>query len=125
MARVANIELDVYLEKLHSEISQRVFEELVLDINPKRESDFAALVIKVANAEREIKRARQYPIEWSDDQIADDMERFYSNLYELAMYDFNIRGAEGQSQVNENGENRMWVDRRRCLNGVTPIAVIA
>ena len=118
-------DISTYLNKLNSDLAKAVYENIVIDIEPKRESDYAALAIKVSNAEREIKRVRQYPSSWTEDMIAEDMYNFYTNLYDLAMYDFNIRGAEGQIQVNENGESRTWVNRKTLLNGVTPIAVIA
>lgn len=106
-----------------SELAATVYENLVIDIEPKRESDYAALAIKVSNAEKEIRRVRRYPSTYTDDQITEDMWNYYTNLYDLAMYDFNQRGAEGQSTVNENGEYRTWVDRKKLLNGVHSMAV--
>ncbi len=105
-----------------SDLAAAVYENLVIDIDPKRESDYAALAVKVSNAEKEIRRVRRYPSTYTEEMILEDMENYYVNLYDLAMYDFNQRGAEGQSTVNENGEYRSWVDRKKLLNGVHSIA---
>lgn len=104
-----------------SEICATVYENLLIDIEPK-ERDYAALAIKVSNAEREIRRVRRYPSSYTEEDITEDMWNYYTNLYDLAMYDFNMRGAEGQSSINENGEYRIFVDRKKLLNGVHPIA---
>ena len=101
-----------------------VFNNLITDIGVSS-ADQPVLLIKVQNAIREVKRARQYPSDMESADVEDDLWKFYTNVYDLSMYDYNIRGAEGQSTINENGEQRSFVDRRRLLNGVTPIAVIA
>lgn len=101
-----------------------VYNNLITDINVAS-ADQPVLLLKVQNAIREVTRARQYPSDMDSAAVETDLWKFYTNVYDLAMYDFNIRGAEGQSTINENGEYRSFVDRRRLLNGVTPIAVIA
>ena len=101
-----------------------VYNNLITDIGVPS-ADQPVLLIKVQNAIREVTRARQYPSDWESTDIESDLWRFYTNIYDLAMYDYNIRGAEGQSTINENGEYRTFVDRRKLLNGVTPFAVIA
>lgn len=119
---MAEVDISTYTANM-SELAKVVFENLVIDIEPKRGSDYAALAIKVSNAEREIKRVRRYPKTYTDEIIAEDMENYFTNLYDLALYDFNQRGAEGQTTVNENGEYRSWHDRKKLLNGIHPIAL--
>lgn len=94
------------------------------DINPVREGEASVLLVKTKNAYREVKSVRNYPSDADDDYIAEDMANFWTVIYNLAMYDFNIRGAEWQTVINENGEYRSFVDRGKILAEVTPFAYI-
>ena len=107
------------------ELIQEVYEQLMSDINPVREGDASILLIKVKNAVREVKEVRNYPDDATDTFIVSDLNRFWPTIYNLAMYDFNIRGAEWESTINENGEYRSFVDRGKILQEVTPFAHIA
>lgn len=101
-----------------------VYERLLADINPTRDGDSSVLLIKVKNAYREVQQVRNYPEDASSEFIASDMWKFWNVIYNLAMYDFNIRGAEWQSTINENGEYRTFVDRWKVLSDVTPFAEV-
>lgn len=107
------------------ELIQEVYEQLMLDINPTRDGDAAILLVKVKNAYREVKEVRNYPSDATETFINSDMDHFFSTIFNLAMYDFNIRGAEWQTTINENGEYRSFVDRGKLLAEVTPFAEIA
>ena len=52
------------------------------------------------------------------------MERYYSNIKNLALYDYNQIGVEGQSAHGENGTSRTWVDRNKYLEGVVAICTL-
>ena len=106
------------------ELINQIYEQLMLDIAPKREGDSSFLLAKVKNAYREVQMARRYPEAASETYIASDMARFCSAIYNLALYDFNIRGAEFESTINENGEYRIFTDRGKILAEVIPIAQI-
>lgn len=95
-----------------------ILEDLTTELGLTEESDLAVLSSKIRNAYREVKRARNYQSSHTQVFIDRDMENFYSNIRELALYDFNQVGAEGQTSHSENGTNRVWKDRRECLNGV-------
>lgn len=95
-----------------------ILEDLKTELDLKEESDVAVLTSKVKNAVREVRLKRNYPEHFSEDQIANDLEKHYSNIRELALYDFNQYGAEGQTSHNENGTNRTWKSRNDCLIGV-------
>ena len=58
------------------------------------------------------------------DQIEEDIENYYSNIRDIALYDYNIIGAEGESYHYEGGTNRTYIDRRRLYNGIIPLVVI-
>lgn len=95
-----------------------------LEIELKNEVAFNAelLALKVTNAYREVKQARNYPSTYSDEMIAKDMENFYSNIRAIAMYDYNQIGAEGQTQYSADGESIHYIDRNKLFSGVLPIA---
>ncbi len=95
-----------------------ILEDLTTELGLTEESDLAVLTSKIRNAYREVKRTRNYQSGHTQEFIDRDMEGFYSNIRELALYDFNQVGAEGQTSHSENGTIRVWKDRRECLNGV-------
>ena len=107
------------------ELIQAIYEQLMVDINPIREGEAAVLLIKTKNAYREVKEVRNYPADATDAFVNADMAHFYSTIYNVAMYDFNIRGAEWQTTINENGEYRSFVDRSKLFADVTPFCEIA
>ena len=102
-----------------------VYDQLMIDIAPTRDGEADILLIKTNNAYKEIQRSRRYPSDYTDEMISADMERYFTEIYNLAMYDYNMRGAEGQSIINENGEYRSFVKRVELLKGVLPICVMA
>lgn len=96
-----------------------ILEDLKTELGLKKDSDIAVLTSKVKNAYREVKRTRNYQSYHSQEFIDNDMENFYSNIRELALYDFNQVGGEGQTSHSENGTSRVWKDRKECFNGIT------
>ena len=70
------------------------------------------------------KKYQEYPDSYTDEQIAKDMFRYYSNIRRLALYDYNQIGVEGQVSHSETGESRSWADRGDCLKGVYAVATV-
>ena len=101
---------------------EELFNEILADLSnelaPLSEGDTARLSSKIKNAMREIRMKRYYPEHFSEEQILIDLRLHYSNIRDLALYDFNQIGAEGQSSHNENGISRSWKNRNECLIGV-------
>ena len=95
-----------------------VLNDLISELSLEEASDIAILTSKVKNAYREVKRTRNYQPDHTQAFIDRDMENFYSNIRELALYDFNQVGAEGQVSHSENGMNRAWKDRKECFEGI-------
>lgn len=83
-----------------------------------KEQDVACLSSKIKNALREVRNKRNYPEYFTEAQIQKDLEKHYSNIRELALYDYNQFGAEGQVSHGENGVNRTWKSRNDCFAGV-------
>lgn len=82
------------------------------------------LTSKVNNAVIEVKAARKYPKSYTDAMIEDDLVGYYANIRNIALYDYNQSGAEGQSTFSESGINIHYVDREKSFQGVLPIAVV-
>lgn len=80
------------------------------------------LEVKINGAIREVKEARHYPSHYTEEMIASDIESFYGNIRDLALYDYNTVGVEFQKSMNENSVSRTWADRSTMFNGVVPIA---
>lgn len=80
------------------------------------------LLSKVRNALREVKRARKYPESYSDSRIEHDMYDYYSNIRNIALYDYNKIGAEGEQSHSENSTNRSYVDRNSLFVGIIPLS---
>lgn len=103
------------MESLLNEILEDLGNELELS---EGDSKIAALTSKIKNAIREVRLKRNYPEHFTEEQIVKDLQKHYSNIRELALYDFNQVGAEGQTSHHENGTNRTWKSRNDCLIGV-------
>lgn len=101
-------------------------EELIADLKTELEKeptfDLSVLTQKVVNAIREVKRARKYPLYYTNEQIKKDLYEYYSNIRNLALYDYNKIGAEFEESHSENSISRSWSDRNKLFNGVLPLA---
>lgn len=103
-------------------MKESIISELTIEL--RNETDFSAdiLALKVDNAYREVKQARNYPKSYSEEMIAADMENYYTNVKAVALYDYNKIGAEGQTQYSADGESIHYVDRNKLFAGILPIA---
>ena len=82
------------------------------------------LTSKVNNAVKEVMAARKYPKSYSDGRIEDDLVKYYSQIRNLALYDYNQSGAEGQTSYSGDGNNIHYVDRKEMFAQIIPIAVL-
>lgn len=95
-----------------------ILEDLKIELELTEETDVALLAAKIKSAAREVYILRNYPDDFSEEQILKDMKKRYFNIRNLALYDYSQIGAEGQASHSENGTSRTWKDRNECLNGV-------
>lgn len=100
------------------DIQNEVYEDLVVELQLVSEVDKRQLFVKVKNAFREVKNRRSYPSHFSEVDIQKDLEKLYSNIHDLALYDYNQIGVEGQISHSDNTNTRTWKDREECLKGV-------
>ena len=104
-------------------------EEIVADLTTELQGDDdfndSILAVKVKNAIKEIKSARMYPSSYTEEKIIKDLsDNYYSSIINLARYDYNQVGAEGQSAYSEGDTSRTWVDRNSLFNGIAPFVKI-
>ena len=97
--------------------------ELVADLKTELKNDpnfdEDILKVKVKNAIRDVRQRRNYgATAYKEDAITEDLESYYSVIRNVALYDYNQVGAEGQVSHDENSVNRVWVDRNKLFNGV-------
>lgn len=101
---------------------ENIIEELTTELQNEVDFNVDILRLKVNNAYREVKQARNYPSSYTDSMKEADMENFYTNVKALALYDYNKVGAEGQTQYSADGESIHYVDRNKMFVGILPIA---
>lgn len=77
-----------------------------------------SLNIIVKTVVKEIIQKREYPNNWSEEQILGDLENYYSTIIKVAEYDYNMIGAEGETKHTENGIDRTYRDRDKYFNDV-------
>lgn len=102
-------------------IEQEIFADLSAELSISDENFNETLLLsKVRNAMREVKLARNYPKSYTDSQIERDMYDYFSNIRNIALYDYNQIGGEFQSNSSENSTSRSWIDRSELFGGICP-----
>lgn len=77
------------------------------------------LANKVKLAVREVIAKRNYrATSWNEDRILEDLYFYYSVIENVARYDYNQIGIEGEMAHSENGISRTYVDRDTLFKGV-------
>lgn len=77
---------------------------------------------KIKGAIREVKRARNYPKHYTESAIAEDLENYYSNIRNIALFDYNLIGGEFQESYSENGKSGSFVKRNSLFAGIIPLS---
>ena len=106
------------------ELEAEVISELTVELREDDNFSDTILAGKVRQAIREVKRARRYPSYYTDDMISADMEAFESNVYNIALYEYNQVGMDSQKSHSENGVSRTFVDKPELFAGIIPLAVV-
>lgn len=80
------------------------------------------IIPKIKNAIREVKRARNYPKHYTESAIVEDLENYYSNIRNIALFDYNLIGGEFQESYSENGKSGSFVNRNSLFAGIIPLS---
>ena len=105
-------------------LQEELIADLTTELSGEPTFDASILKQKVVNAIREVKITRKYPSYYPSDLVDKDLYEFYSNIRNIALYDYNTIGSEGQQSHSENGISRSYVDRRTLFNGILPLSRI-
>lgn len=115
-------------ETIDSTMSVSLEDEIVEDLKAELSTDAtfneALLLSKVRNALREVKRVRKYPSYYTGEQIQSDMYEYFSNIRNIALYDYNLSGAEYETNHSENSVSRGFIDRNSLFGGIVPLSRI-
>jgi hypothetical protein len=101
--------------KSDSESSKVVFDHL--EENPLLEQ-------LISQAEADIRAKRMYPESYTEEKIAEDIEKFQSVVVNLVVYDRSQAGENFMASYSENGVSRTWRDREELFVGVFPFAKV-
>jgi hypothetical protein len=107
---------------MQNEIYETLKAEILADEAQANLFSETLLKSKIDSAYREVKAARKYPSSYSNEQIETDMEKFHSNVEDIARYDYNAVGSEGMSSYSADGTSIHYRDRDKLFYGVYPIA---
>ena len=105
------------LESLKTEIIESLKKRLSSEASYNQE----VLEDIVSDAIDEMKKARRYPSNYSEEDMANDLYSYKSQIKKLCLYDYSKDGADGQSIHSENGIYRMYEERNKCFSGVLPL----
>ena len=102
-----------------SGIVEEIVDDLTNELNSEDSFNQAILETKVKLAVKEVISKRNYrATSWSDDKILDDLYSYYATISNVARYDYNQLGAEGEMTHSENGISRTYVARDSLFKDV-------
>lgn len=91
-------------------------DQIVFKETPKLDYKINVLIDK---AKKDIIHYRRYPEYYTDEQIADDIEKqYHSLLVDLVLYDYTVEGMDFETNHSETGVNRTIVKRETILGKV-------
>ena len=80
---------------------------------------------KVSAVVRELIQKRRYKRSgMSEDAVEEDLDNYYTQALNVARYDFNTIGAEGEDRHTENGVDRTFTERNKLWAGVVPLGKV-
>lgn len=106
---------------------EEIFEELKAELLETEGDKFNETLLrsKIKSAYRSIQSAAElYTEEMSEASIEREMEKYYSNVYELSLYRYNKVGAEGLTQYSQDGVSQHYEDEKELYHGVRPYVKI-
>lgn len=80
------------------------------------------LTIKVKNALKDVRKARNYPSTYTAEMIDSDIQKYYSQARAISLYDYNMVGAEYEESHSENNISRVFVERQKLFAGIIPLS---
>lgn len=106
-----SIDTSVIVKEVSTDLARKLKEE-----NETVSTNTLNIIVKTVV--REVIQKREYPDTMSEEAILDDLDKFYATILRISEYDYNMIGAEGESQHAENGVSRQYVDRDKYFSDV-------
>lgn len=103
-------------------LEEEIFADLSAELSLDPTFNETFLLSKVKNALREVKRAKKYPSYYTEEQIQSDMYDYFSNIRNIALYDYNQIGGEFQQSNSEPGNSRTYMERNKLFVGIIPLS---
>lgn len=98
-------------------------EDIATEFTNDDEYDATLMASKITNAINEVQSARRYQsAQYTPAQVAADIEQFYPIIRTLALADYSKAGIETEIGHSESGTSATYMDRRKLLSGVIPLA---
>lgn len=102
-----------------SVIEEEIIKDLTAELCEEETFNQSVLAVKVKLAVKDLIAKRNYiATTWDEEKILADIEQFYSVITNVARYDYNQIGAEGEQSHSENGISRTYVSRDSLFKGV-------
>ena len=113
------------MAKTIEDLQEEVVADLTVELQNEDDFDADALAIKVKGAVLNVKQHRNYGAsKYTDEEIVEDLYNYYPNILDLARFDYNQIGAEGEKSHTENGLTRTYLNREDFFNGIFPFVKI-
>ena len=74
----------------------------------------------IKQATEDVKNRRNYPDNYTEEMITEDLKQFEGVIVNLVVYDHSQAGEEFMASFGENGVSRTWKDRDSLFVGVFP-----
>ena len=74
----------------------------------------------IKQATEDVKNRRNYPDDYTEEMITEDLKQFEGVIVNLVVYDHSQAGEEFMASFGENGVSRTWKDRDSLFVGVFP-----
>ena len=78
----------------------------------------------IKQATEDVKAKRNYPDNYTDEMIAEDLKKFENVIVNLSVYDHSQAGESYMSALSEGGVSRTWKDRDKLFVGVFPFVKV-
>ncbi len=112
-------QVKIRLKQFH--IEDETGEDVVV-FDDKEDNLYIQQLIK--QVENEIKKRRNYPSNYTEEQIAADMADYEDVIVNLVVYDHSQAGEAYMDKYSENGVSREWVERNKLMSDVIPLVKI-
>ena len=105
-----------------SSFEKSINDALKLEMSGEPTYNENVVASKVSAVVRELIQRRRYKTSGMPDwAIQDDLDNYYTQALNVARYDFNMIGAEGEERHTENGIDRTFSERSKMWAGVVPL----